>query len=294
MAGMPSMDPRFRRDNRLLADSAGIGLRAAHYREILDTLPPIGWLEVHSENFFAEGGVPASFLDQFRQHYPVSLHGVGLSLGSTDPLSDEHLDRLASLVRRIDPVFVSEHLCWNSVGGRFFNDLLPLPYTHESLRLVADRISQVQDRLGRPLLIENISSYLQFDDSPVAETEFLEQLAVHTGCRLLLDVNNVFVNASNHGFDAQAYLRRFPGEYVDEIHLAGHSVHTVDEQVICIDTHNRLVCPEVWALYDLAIRLHGPKPTLIEWDSDLPPLAVLLEEMHHADQLMEKCHERVA
>ncbi len=283
-----------RRGVELLPAVAGIGLRAPHYRQILKDRPALGWLEVHSENFFANGGLPAHFLNLFREHYSLSFHGVGLSLGSSDPLNAAHLDKLARLVDHFQPALISEHLSWSSVGGRYVNDLLPMPYTRESLRTVAARVYQAQEKLQRQILIENISSYLQFEDSVMAEVDFLLELAGRTGCGLLLDVNNVYVSACNHGFDAAAYLRAIPGRLVQEIHLAGHTLHQFDEGEIRIDTHNQRVCPEVWALYDLAIQLYGPKPTLIEWDSDLPALDVLLDEKRHADTLMEENHARVA
>ena len=238
---------------------AGIGLRPPHYRQLLDELPDIGWLEVHSENYFCDGGQPLYFLERLRRHYPVSLHGVGLSLGSTDALSCDHLERLARLIDRVEPGLVSEHLSWSSVGGRFYNDLLPLPYTEEALALVCRHIDQAQDYLGRQLLVENISSYLQFAESTLPEWEFVAEVARRTGCGILLDVNNIYVSSVNHGFDAARYLRSIPRACVREIHLAGH-----DHNGRClIDTHGTRVAEPVWALYREAVARFGRVPTLI-------------------------------
>lgn len=267
---------------------AGIGLRAEHYREVLENRPPAGWLEVHSENFFGAGGRPLHVLEQVRAHYPLSLHGVGLSIGSTDPLNVRHLDQLKALIRRFQPALVSEHLCWGSVGGRYLNDLLPLPYTEEALDYVAGRVRQVQDYLGRQILIENVSSYLEYVESSIPEWEFLTALAERSGCGILLDVNNIYVNACNHGFEAETFVDAVAGEPVQEIHLAGHTVNRFEDGQILIDTHNRPVCDAVWSLYRRAIRRFGATPTLIEWDTDLPPLAVLLDEARRADAIIRE------
>lgn len=271
--------------------SAGIGLRAAHYQDVLDRLPSIAWLEVHSENYFGEGGAPLYYLERIRAHYPLSLHGVGLSLGSTDPLDLWHLERLAQLIERFEPALVSEHLCWGSVRGRHLNDLLPLPYTEEALSHLQERILRAQDYLGRQILIENISSYLAFRESTIPEWEFLAELAARAGCGILLDVNNIFVSASNHGFDPRRYLNALPAAAIQEIHLAGFSVNRFADGEILIDTHNRRIAPAVWKLYAEAVRLYGPRPTLIEWDTDLPPLPVLLEEAQKAERTLEKAYE---
>lgn len=273
---------------------AGIGLRAEHYDAVLETRLPVGWLEVHSENYFGAGGKPLAVLEQARAHYPLSLHGVGLSLGSTDPLDASHLAKLKQLIRRFEPALVSEHLSWGSVGGRFLNDLLPLPYTEEALQHLIARVSQVQDALGRQILIENISSYLEYTESSLTEWDFLAQLAQRAGCGVLLDVNNIYVSACNHGFDPSVYLRAIPRHVVQEIHLAGFTVKRFEDGEILIDTHNQPVCPAVWALYRQAIQYLGPIPTLIEWDSDLPELAVLVDEARQADAIMEDCHARAA
>jgi uncharacterized protein len=266
---------------------AGIGLRAQHHAQIVAQRPAIGWVEAHSENYFAHGGSQRDFLTQVRAHYPLSLHGVGLSLGSIDPLDRKHLRELERLVREFDPMLVSEHLSWGSVGGRFVNDLLPLPYTEEALRHMADRVRHVQDVLGRQILIENVSSYLQFVCSQMTEWEFLTALVRESGCAILLDVNNIYVSAMNHGFDAHTYLQAVPVAAVREIHLAGHAVNRVGPREIRIDTHGEPVCQAVWDLYDLAVERFGPVPTLIEWDTDIPALDVLVAEAHKADSVAE-------
>jgi len=272
---------------------AGIGLRSDHVQEILDTRPALGWVEVHSENYFGRG-IPRHYLERIREDYPISLHGVGLSVGSTDALNRDHLAALRELVGEIDPLFVSEHLSWSSVGGRFLNDLLPLPYTEEALAHVAARVGEIQEYLGRQILIENISSYLQFDESAIPEWEFLAELSNRSGCAVLLDVNNIHVNATNHGFDARRYLQAIPVHAVREMHLAGFTRKVFDGGEILIDTHNRRVVPEVWDLYAAAVARFGTVPTLIEWDSDLPPLAVLLDEARLAQDILEAHHARVA
>ncbi len=273
---------------------AGIGLRAEHYDAVLETRPPVGWLEVHSENYFGAGGKPLDYLERIRAHYPLSLHGVGLSIGSTDPLDHQHLAKLKGLIKRFEPALVSEHLSWSSVGGRYFNDLLPLPYTEEALYHMIARVAQVQDVLGRQILIENPSSYLQYAESAIPEWEFLVVLAERTGCGVLLDVNNIYVSARNHGFDADAYLRAVPRHVVREIHLAGFTVNRFDDGEILIDTHNQPVWPAVWALYRQTVQRFGPIPTLIEWDTDLPELAVLVDEARRADAILEERHARAA
>jgi uncharacterized protein len=266
-----------------LPDSAGIGLRAPHVAQVLAERPPVPWFEVHSENYFADGGPALAALDRIRADYPVSLHGVGLSLGSTDALDTAHLAKLARLVDRIAPAQVSEHLCWSSVNGRHFNDLLPLPYTREALDHVCARVSAVQDCLGRKILVENVSSYLTFPESTMMESEFVVEVAVRSGCGLLVDVNNIYVNARNHGGDADAYLAVIPPELVAEIHLAGF-----DASGPClIDTHGAPVAPDVWALYERALRRFGRVPTLIEWDTDIPEFAVLQREAATAQSYLE-------
>lgn len=269
---------------RVPASRAGIGLRAPHYAGILERRPPLAFLEVHSENYFCAGGAPLAWLERFRPLYALSLHGVGLSLGSADPLDERHLARLEGLVRRFEPALVSEHLCWSSVGGRHANDLLPLPYTRESLDHVARRVEAVQERLARPILVENVSTYLQFAESTIPEWEFVSEVARRTGCGILLDVNNIWVNAVNHGFDARGYLDAIDPSHVHEIHLAGFDA---GERGL-IDTHATPVSAEVWDLYEEAIARFGPRPTLVEWDAELPPLDVLLGEARKADAILER------
>jgi len=262
----------------------GIGLRAPHVAEVLATRPPIAWLEAHAENYMG-GGSALRDLEVLRRDYPLSLHGVGLSLGSADGLDARHLSRLRALVERVQPRLVSEHLSWSIAGGAYLNHLLPLPYTAESLALIAVHVEQVQAVLRRRILIENPSSYLRFRDSTIAEAEFLAELARRTGCGLLCDVNNIYVSAENVGLDAERYLDTLPAWAIGEIHLAGHSVNDADGRPILIDDHGSRVTEGVWALYARALARFGPVPTLIEWDTNLPPLAVLLEEAATADRI---------
>jgi len=264
---------------------AGIGLRAAHVRDVLSMRPRTPWFEVHSENYFADGGPALAALARIRADYPVSLHGVGLSLGSTDPLDGAHLAKLQRLIARVEPSLVSEHLCWSSVDGRHFNDLLPLPYTREALDHVCARVSRVQDVLGRELLVENVSSYLAFADATMPEWEFVAALAHRTGCRLLLDVNNVYVNAVNHGFDPDAYVAALPAAAVAEIHLAGFETTAAG----LVDTHGAPVAQDVWDLYARTLARLGPRPTLIEWDTAIPAFAVLEAEAATAQRHLEAC-----
>ena len=272
----------------------GVGLRAPHYEAVLGTRPRVGFLEVHSENFFGDGGHALDVLAQVRRDYPLSLHGVGLSLGSVDPLADDHLRQLQALCYRAEPFIVSDHLTWSSVDGQFFNDLLPLPYTTEALDHVSARIRQVQDRLGRQFAIENPSSYLEYAHSTIAEPDFLRELVLRTGCALLLDVNNVYVSAINHGFDPYHYLDAVPAGHVAEIHLAGHTRREIDGLPFLIDTHDQPVADAVWDLYNYAIRRLGPVPTLIEWDSALPRLPTLVHEARRADCLQENLYDLAA
>ena len=269
---------------------AGTGLRAPHSEEFLATRPAAAWLEVHSENYFADGGLAVAQLERIRRDYPLSLHGVGLSLGSTDPLNAEHLAKLKRAVERFTPALVSEHLCWVSAGGAYLHDLLPLPYTEEALAHVVARIAEVQEYLGRQILVENVSSYLEFEHSTIPEWEFLREAAARSGCGILLDVNNVYVSAMNHGFDPCRYLEAIPAQDIGEIHLAGYSERRVDGTALLIDTHDRPVADPVWELYARALELTGPKPTLIEWDSELPALSVLLNEAAKADAMLARRH----
>ena len=268
---------------------AGIGLRAQHHGQIMDERPPVAWLEAHSENYFADGGAQTEALAKARELYPLSLHGVGLSLGSTDPLDTQHLRKLKRLIDWSEPMLVSEHLSWASVNGTFLNDLLPLPYTEEALEHMIRRVDFVQSFLGHQILIENVSSYLEFECSRIPEWEFLSALAGRSGCGLLVDVNNIYVSACNHGFDAYHYLSSLPDVMVEELHLAGHSISKFGDREIRIDTHSAPVCDAVWELYAHALNCFGAVPTLIEWDAEIPPLNVLVSEARKADRILEHC-----
>lgn len=277
-----------------IPNSAGVGLKAQHYNTILDDKPDLGWFEVHPENYMGAGGPPHKYLTAIRELYPLSLHGVGMSLGSpTARLDPEHLARFKALVERYEPGLISEHLAWSTHEGVFYNDLLPLPYTDETLGHLADHVNEMQDYMGRQVLIENPSAYLAYDDSPYAETEFLRQLAQKTGCGLLLDVNNIFVSASNQGYDPYEYLAAFPVEHVGEIHLGGHTVELVEEDdktvsKILIDAHSSAVVDDVWGIYNKLIGMIGPKPSLMEWDGDIPDWKTLYAEAQTADGSMAK------
>lgn len=261
----------------------GLGLRVDHYREILDSRPRIDWLEILSENYLVPGGRPLHFLDQFRERYPLAMHGVSLSIGSTDPLDRTYLAQLRALAQRVQPAWISDHLCWTGVGGVNLHDLMPLPYTEEAIAHVTARVKQVQDFLGRRILLENVSSYVTYHESAVPEWEFLREVAQRADCLILLDVNNVYVSSRNHGFDPRSYLDGIPRERVQQFHLAGHSYQ--DELVI--DTHDAPVIDPVWDLYAHAVRRFGPVSTMIERDADIPPLAELLAELDRARGIAE-------
>lgn len=267
-----------------ISSRAGIGLRAAHLRQIAEQRPPVGFLEVHAENYMGRGP-QTDALERLRAEHALSIHGVGLSLGCADGLDERHLGRLREVVQRFQPELVSEHLAWTGIGGAYLNDLLPLPYTEESLDVVVANVDRAQSVLQRPLLIENPSLYLRFADSIVPEEEFLAALVERTGCGLLCDVNNVFVSAHNTGGDAVAWLERIPAAAVGEIHLAGHAVNDADGVAVLIDDHGSRVRPAVWDLYARALRRYGRQPTLIEWDTDVPSLDVLLDEAARADDI---------
>jgi len=273
--------------------AAGIGLRAPHVHEVIDTRPPTAWLEVHAENYLG-GGPALRSLDQLRPSYPISLHAVGLSLGTADGPNPRHLERLAALIGRVEPVLVSEHLSWSIAGGVYFNHLLPLPYTDESLALLCRNVDQTQIALGRQILIENPSSYLRFRDSPIPEPEFLAELARRTGCGLLCDVNNIYVSAHNLGFDAMVYVDALPRASVGEIHVAGHARNDADGLTILIDDHGSRVSPDVWQLYAHALSRFGPVATLVEWDTDIPTLDTLLAEACVADGLLYGARSRTS
>jgi len=267
--------------------SAGIGLKAHHAYDILERQPAdIGWLEVHSENYFGQGGQMLNALHALRADYPVSLHGVGLSLGSAGALDARHLNRLAALENRINPSLISEHLSWSIANGDYLNDLIPLPYTEEALNNFAAHVKQMQDMLKRRVLIENPSAYMRYEHSTITETDFLLAVTERTDCGVLLDVNNVFVSAHNLGFDPIRYIDAIPGHLVGEIHLGGHFDADVGGEILKIDDHGSLVREEVWELYAHAIARFGPKPTLIEWDTDVPELDILLNEARRANAII--------
>lgn len=268
--------------------SSGIGLRAAHFKDILEQKPPVGFLEAHSENYFRAGGLPFEQLMECRKIYPVSLHGVGLSLGSADGVSEDHLKKLKTLVDAVDPALVSEHISWSRLGAIAVPDLLPLPLTGESFDIVAANISRTQDFLGRAILVENPSACLAFTGAEMPESAFLSALCARTGCGLLLDVNNVYVSACNIGFVPEIYIDEIPLGIVREIHLAGHQVNAVGDREMLVDAHNKPVCDAVWSLYAHALKRFGDMPTLIEWDNDLPALSVLTGEAKKADALRKE------
>lgn len=270
--------------------AAGIGLRFPHHQIVLDTRPDVPWFEVHTENYMGGGRAPA-ILDAVRHDYPLSLHGVGLSLGSADGIDEAHLERVALAVERFEPALVSEHLSWNVVDGTYLADLLPLPLTEEALEVVCRNVDRVQSRLRRPILVENPSSYLRFALSSIPEWEFLAAVAARTGCGILCDVNNVYVSAWNHGWDALAYLDALPAGAIGEIHLAGHAVRPLDDgRILRIDDHGSRVAPEVWALYAAALERFGTVPTLIEWDTDIPAFDVLQDEAAQARAHLDEAH----
>jgi len=275
------------RPNGQIPPRAGVGLKPEHCQEILDTGPGIGWFEIHAENYMGEGGPPHHYLTAIRERYPVSLHGVGLSIGGSAPLDRDHLDRLKALIARYEPALFSEHLAWSSHDNIYLNDLLPLPYTEKTLARVCEHIDEVQETLGRRMLLENPSTYVAFADAAMSEVEFLREIVRRTGCGLLLDVNNVFVQSVNHGFDAVAFIDKFPVEHVGEIHLGGHAADSDDDgSALLIDDHGREVADAVWGLYARALARTGPKPTLIEWDNDVPAWGVLFAEAKRAEEVI--------
>ena len=259
----------------------GLGLRTDHYEAILDTQPAVDWFEALSENYLVPGGKPLHFLDRIRASYPLVLHGVSLSIGSTDPLDREYLKALKQLAQRVEPCWISDHLCWTGIAGRNLHDLFPLPYTEEAVRHVAGRVREVQDFLGRQILLENVSSYVAFRSSEMSEWEFLSEIAQRADCHVLLDVNNIYVSAFNHGFDAVEFLNGIPPGRVRQIHLAGHS-HCGTH---IIDTHDAAIVDAVWDLYAVAVRRYGNVPTMIERDDHIPPLADLVAELGRAREI---------
>ncbi len=265
----------------------GVGLKAPHYKQILQERPDIGFFEVHAENYMGEGGPPLRYLEAIRELYPLSLHGVGLSIGAARDLNKDHLQRLRNLIARFQPAQFSEHLAWSTHDTGFLNDLLPVPYTAETLQNVVSHVDQVQDALGLQMLLENPTTYLAFSESTYVETDFIAEVAKRTGCALLLDVNNVFISATNQQWDRFKYIDAFPLRHVKEIHLAGFTPEQDEKgRPLFIDTHNCPVDQGVWELYDYVVTRTGPVPTLIEWDADLPTLEELQAEAQRAEAIM--------
>ena len=272
-----------------LPTAPGVGYKPQHFHDITADAAPVGWLEIHAENYMGDGGRPLAQLRTLAERFPVSVHGVGLSIGGEGPLDPDHLARLKHLCDWLDPASFSEHLAWSTHDSHFLNDLLPLPYTPDTLTRVADHIDALQEVLGRPMLLENPSSYLAFDESTLSETQFLDELARRTGCGLLLDVNNVFVSATNLGLDARAYIDAFPLDRVGEIHLGGHDADEDDHGApLLIDSHGREVADPVWALLEYTLARSGPRPVLIEWDTDVPDWPVLAAEARRAEAALGK------
>ena len=258
----------------------GLGLRTDHYQTIVDEKPPVDWFEILSENYLVDGGKPLDFLDRIRVDYPMAMHGVSMSIGSTDPLNREYLSQLKTLIERVQPEWVSDHLCWTGVNAHNMHDLLPLPYTEEAIVHVADRIAQVQDFLGRRILVENLSSYITYKESIISEWEFLSAIVERADCLILLDINNVYVSAQNHNFDPLDYIKGVPAERVWQHHLAGHSYDRTGQ--IIIDTHDQAVCDDVWSLYQTAVQHWGPVSTMIERDDNIPAFADVFAELQRA------------
>lgn len=273
---------------------AGVGLKPQHYAQVLQTTPALGFFEVHAENYMGAGGPPHRYLTQIRSRYPLSLHGVGLSIGAERLLDHAHLQRLANLIRRYEPGLFSEHLAWSTHGRVFYNDLLPAPYTLDTLRCVVDHIDEVQETLGRRMLLENPSTYLVFQGSTYSESQFLAEIVRRTGCQLLLDVNNLYVACTNHGWDAGRYLQELPLDEVRQIHLAGHAEDRDERgRPLLIDSHDRPVAKKVWELYSALIQRIGPTPTLIEWDAHLPSWRELFRQAQRADALLDEAGQRL-
>jgi len=277
----------------MLPNSTGIGLKASHYEQILQGDHGLDWFELHPENYMGRGGLPHKYLADIREDYAISMHGVGMSLGSAQGVDKEHLKRLKNLVDRYQPDQVSEHIAWSHLGGFqsrkiFHNDLLPLPYTYESLEILCHNIEQVQNALGRQILVENPSTYLAFEQSQMSEPEYISEVQKRSGCGLLLDVNNVYVSAMNNGFDANRYIDAYPLHAVGEIHLAGHSVETVGDDKLLIDDHGSPVTDEVWDLHAYTLKkLNNAVPVLIEWDTDVPDFSEMLSEVSRAKAINE-------
>lgn len=275
-----------------LPQAVGIGYKTQHFTDLMHSPGPVEWIEVHAENYMGDGGRPLAQLHALSQKFAISLHGVGLSIGGEGPLDTDHLKRLSKLIERSGPASFSEHLAWSTHGAEFLNDLLPLPYTETTLAHVADHIAQVQDSLGQQILLENPSSYLVFGESTLSEVDFLAELVTRSGCGLLLDVNNVFVSATNLGLDPQSYIDAFPLNAVGEIHVGGHDEDADDSGApLLIDSHGAPVADPVWALLDYTLSRSGPRPVLIEWDTDVPDWSTLRAEAARADALLAPTRE---
>jgi len=286
---MPSHSSEPTRIDAAVPARAGAGLKADHVQDVLDTGADIGFFEVHAENYMGAGGVPHRQLEAIRERYPLSLHGVGLSIGGEQALDKAHLQRLADLNRRYEPGLFSEHLAWSTHDTTYFNDLLPVPYDKATLDRVCDHIDEVQEKVGRKMLLENPSTYVAFEQSTMSELDFLKEITRRTGCGLLLDVNNVHVSSTNHARSATEYLQDFPMDRVGEIHLGGHAPDVDDAgRPLLIDAHDREVDDAVWALYETVVERNGPVPTLIEWDNDVPAWPVLLAEAQAADRILSQ------
>jgi len=271
-----------------IPQKAGIGLRAQHYQYVMNNSPDVPWFEVHTENFFAQGGITHHILQKVRNDYPISFHGVGMSLGSLEGLSKTHLQKTKELVDKFQPALVSEHISWSEIDGVYMNDLLPVPYTKEATDVLVRNINQMQDFIGRQILVENPSSYLEFLNQEMPEYEFINTVIEKSGCGLLLDINNIYVSSHNQNFDAEQYLKNINHSAIGEIHLAGYSVRNIGDQQILIDTHGDKVHHQVWDLYKKAIELFGKRPTLIEWDTDIPEFEILQEEAKKAEEILHE------
>lgn len=268
----------------------GLGLRADHYHAVLEQRPPVDWFEIISENYMVPGGKPLHYLDRVREHYPIVMHGVSLSIGSTDPLNFDYLQQLKALTERVQPAWVSDHLCWTGAHGKNLHDLLPLPYTEEAIDHVVDRVKQVQDFLGRQILLENVSSYVAFAQSQITEWQFLSAVAEQADCLILLDINNIYVSSVNHDFDPHEYLHNVPGDRVYQFHLAGHTRYPD----YIIDTHDQPVANAVWRIYAEAVRCFGRVSTMIERDDNIPPLDELRDELTQARAIAEPILAKLA
>ncbi len=278
-----------------LPAAPGAGFKSKHFQAVIDSPGPVEWLEIHAENYMGAGGRPIAQLRKLKEIFPVSCHGVGLSIGGEEPLDQDHLQRLRRLTDWLDPASFSEHLAWSTHEGRYFADLLPLPYTDKTVKRVSEHVDQVQESIARPMLLENPSNYLEFAETEMDETEFLSEIAERTGCGLLLDINNVHVSSVNRGFDAKDYIRRFPLRLVGEIHLGGHEIDEDGRNnELLIDNHAAEVADPVWELYQFAMELAGPVPTLIEWDNDVPDWQVLAAEAGRAAEILEHVRKKAA